>query len=179
MSRVVLLVRALGSVAAAHRPSAAEDPPPKSRLPEARAVLEKAAEWDILSLDPHEQKTKPKDEFHGWKVLGKLTVKDADTRARLLKALDKGIAEDVAQKKKEEEMGLLTRTGCFQPRHGIRATHDSKTADFLICFECKPIYVYFAGGKEVIYTTESPQDAFDDVLKKADVPLGPRLFKKK
>jgi hypothetical protein len=156
------------------------DPPPVSKLTAARAVLEKAHEWDLLSLDPRDQKTKPKDGFHGWPVLGKLTVKDAGTRARLIAALDKGIAEAEAKAKKEADMGRVSAHGCFQPRHGIRATHGGKTAEFLICFECTPIYVYFEGEKqEIHFTTDSPQDIFDGVLKEAKVPLGPRVFKKK
>ena len=151
---------------------------PKSRLDEARAVLEKAAEWDLLSLDPHDKRPRRTDGFHDWKILGRLSVKDPGTRDRLLAALGKGVAEAEAKKRGESARGLIREHGCFQPRHGIRATHAGKTADLLICFECTPVYVFIGDEMEVHFTTGSTQDTFDGVLKDAMVPLGPRLFKK-
>ena len=93
--------------------------------------------------------------------------------------MNEGIEEYSVKKKKEHEMGLLTSTGCFQPRHGVRATHDGKTADFLICFECAPIHIFVGETDEIIYSTGSPQDTFDGVLTDAGVTIGPRLLKQK
>ena len=68
------------------------------------------------------EKTDTKDTFRRWKVLGKTAVKDADARKALLAALDKGIADHAEKSRKEVEMGLLVESGCFQPRHALRAT---------------------------------------------------------
>jgi hypothetical protein len=125
-----------------------------------RAVLEKADQFELLSLNPEEPKEKPKDGFHGWQVLGKTTVKDAETRKKLVAALGKGV---------KENDGTVAR--CFNPRHGIRVTHDGKTADFVICFECFQVKA-FAGDKlQGFLVTNSPQPTFDTVLKEAKVPL--------
>ena len=125
-----------------------------------RAALEKADQFELLSLSPDEPKEKPKDGFHGWQVLGKTTVQDAETRKRLLAALEKGVADN---------KGVVAR--CFNPRHGIRVTHEGKTADFVICFECFQVKA-FAGDKPASFlVTDSPQPAFDQVLKDAKVPL--------
>ena len=108
---------------------------------DAQAVLQEAGEWDLLALDPftRKEKTDTKDTFRRWKILGKTAVKDADARKALLAALDKGIADHAEKSRKEVEMGLLVESGCFQPRHGIRATSGGKTVEVLICFECSPV----------------------------------------
>jgi hypothetical protein len=150
----------------------ADDPPVWK---DARAVLEKAAEWELLALDPNtDRKPDPKDAFRGWKILGKTTVKDADTRKALLAALDKGIADHAEKRRKELEKGLLRESGCFQPRHGLRATASGQTVEVLICFECDPVYFYFGERRGAVATDESPQGAFDKVLKDAGVSIAPR-----
>jgi hypothetical protein len=131
-------------------------------IPEApRVALEKAGQIELYSLDPSRSDEKPKDDFHGWKVLGKTTVKSADTLKTLVAALKKGVAENE---------GIVA--GCFNPRHGIRVTHDGKTVDFVICFECYQVAVYVDGKREKGFlVTRSPQPAFDKVLKDVGVPL--------
>jgi hypothetical protein len=128
---------------------------------QARTVLEKAEQIELLSLHPDRPLDKPKEDFHGWKVLGKTVVKDAETRKKLVAALARGVKEN------KGEAAL-----CFNPRHGIRATHDGKTADFVICFECFHGRVY-VGDKELkgFLTTDSPEKEFDKVLTDAKVPL--------
>jgi len=152
----------------------ADDPP---TWKDARAVLEKATEWELLALDPFERKPDPKSAFRGWKVLGKVAVKDADARKALLVALDKGIADHAEKRRKEREKGLVTESGCFQPRHGLRATAGGQTVEVLICFECAPVHFYLGERKGQVETVKSPQDAFDKVLKDAGVSVAPRLFK--
>jgi hypothetical protein len=62
-----------------------------SRIPEsARAALENADQFELLSIDPDRQQDKTKDDFHGWKVLGKTQIKETDTRTKLVAALKKG-----------------------------------------------------------------------------------------
>ena len=151
----------------------ADDPPVWK---DARAILEKATEWELLALDPFEQKPDPKNAFRGWKVQGKATVKDADARKALLVALDKGIAAHAEKRRKEREKGLVRESGCFQPRHGLRAAVGGQTVEVLICFECAPVQFYLGEQKGQVETMESPQDAFDKVLKDAGVSVAPRLF---
>ena len=140
---------------------------------DARAVLEGATEWELLALHP-DQKFKSNETFRKWPVLGTTAIKDGDTRKALLAALDKGIADEADRLRKEREKGLLTETGCFQPRHGIRATAGGKTVEVLICFECRPIYFYLGEQRGQVLTNESPQKAFDKALKDAGVSVGPR-----
>ena len=83
------------------------------------------------------------------------------TRKKLVAAFEKGI---------EDSDGTIA--ACFNPRHAMRVTHNGKTPDFVICFECVQVYVFL--GKEhmkTLLTTGSPQAAFDRVLKEAKVPL--------
>jgi hypothetical protein len=128
---------------------------------DARAALEKADEWELYSLDPTRQTDPPKDAFHGWKVLGKTTVKDADTRKKLLAALEKGA---------KDNDGIAA--ACFNPRHGVRVKAEGKTIDLVICFECFSASVYAGDERTASFlTTASPQPALDKVLTDAKVPL--------
>ena len=131
-----------------------------NKLPAAvPAVLDKADEFELYSLDP--SPSKGKDAFRGWEVLGKTTVKKGDRKA-VLEALAAGIKASNGDTAK-----------CFNPRHGIRATHDKTTVDLVICFECLQVQA-FAGDDEegeTVPVTDTPQGAFDKVLTAAKVPL--------
>jgi hypothetical protein len=159
MSSHFAVVLALVVLFAAGRAARAEDK--GNKIPDdLRALLEKADQFELLSLSPEEPKEKPKDGFHGWRVLGQTTVKDAETRNKLLAALEKGVAEN---------KGEVAR--CFNPRHGIRVTHDGKTADLVICFECLQVKAFAGDRGHDFLVTRSPQPTFDAVLKEAKVPL--------
>src|SRR5262245_42140473 len=96
----------LALAAALAAPLAAGAVDKDNKLPDdALKVLEKADSYELLSLDP--DKGGLKDGFHGWKVLGKTTVKDMKTRVRVLNALKKGVADSDGAAAK-----------CFLPRHG-------------------------------------------------------------
>src|SRR5262249_37945696 len=88
----------------------------ENKVPDdARLIVEKAEEIELLSIDPARPVEKPKTDFHGWKVLGKTVIKDAEVRKKLVAAMKKGV---------EETKGQVAI--CFNPRHGIRASHDGK-----------------------------------------------------
>jgi hypothetical protein len=126
-----------------------------------KAALAKADSWDLYSLDPEQRKDPPKVAFHDWRVLGKTTVTDADTRQRLLAALEKGARENDG-----------TVAGCFNPRHGIRVKSGDKTIDLVICFECYSAAIYAGDEKTGSFlTTRSPQPELNKVLTAAKVPL--------
>ena len=136
----------------------------KNKLPDkVKEALDKAESFDLYSLDPGRGKGDKVAEggFHGYKVLGKTTVKDADTRKKLVAALEKGIADNKGEV-----------AGCFNPRHGISVTYNGNTYDLVICFECSSGNVY-AGDKNEgnFLVTHSPQPTFNKVLTDAKVPL--------
>jgi hypothetical protein len=136
------------------------------KLPEqARAILEKATEFELYSLEPDEEEKsagKP-TRLRGWKVLGKTTVKKAEAGKDLLDALEKGVASRRARGAK-----------CFDPRHAIRAAHDGKRVDLLICFACGWVYVYYDGQEKEaaqVRIDRTFQPYFDKALRDAGVPL--------
>src|SRR5262249_36926151 len=123
-------------------------------------VLEKADSYELLSLDPGTEGVK--DGFHGWKVLGKTTVKDKKARALVLGALKKGVAERGRPWK------------CFEPRHGPRATHGGTTVELVICFECGQVVVHVGKAESKVWTSPSPEPTLDKVPKDAGVKLAPK-----
>lgn len=125
----------------------------------AKAILEQADEFELLSLTPRLLREPGKGTFHGYKILGSTQVRDAVTRERLVTALEKGIAAN------EGTIGA-----CFNPRHGIHVKKGKEYTDFVICFECLQIEIYGTGQGRAL-TMGSPQGTFNQVLKEANVPL--------
>ena len=142
----------------------------ENKIPDqAREILEKANQFELLSIGHSPSPKKPAEDFHEWPVIGKTMVEDSNTRNRLVAAFEKAVEENKGDSMK-----------CFNPRHGIRATHDGKTADFVICFECFQVMVYVAGEKEQRFLiTNSPAPVFNQTLQHANVPLAREPGKKK
>src|SRR5262249_4583016 len=121
----------------------------ENKIPDqAREILEKATQFELFSIGQSpsaKNAKKAPEDFHEWPVIGKTIVKDPDARKRLVAALEKSV---------EESNGYGMK--CFEPRHGIRATYNGTTADFLICFQCRQVVTYVVGGNEGrFYITDS------------------------
>jgi hypothetical protein len=148
---------------------------PYQKIPQnVRTALEKADQFELLSLDPasldpSRPAIKPENSFHRWEILGKTEVNDIETRKKLVAALQKGIGDHPNN----------YVVNCFNPRHGIRVTSEGKTVDLVICFECENIYIHAGNDSDekCYQTTNSPQPVFDEVLRQAGVPL-PKPAKK-
>lgn len=125
-----------------------------------RAALAGAKSLELYSLDPSRQEDVPKDNFHDWKVLGKTNIAHAEQRKQLISALQNGVAESFG-----------AAAACFNPRHGIRAVHEGKTVDLVICFECFQVQIFVGEEQDSVLLTDSPQPAFDKLLTDAGVPL--------
>lgn len=134
------------------------------KIPDAvKAVLDKATEIELYSLDWRKPEEKPKEDFQGYVILGKTTVKDEETRKKIVAALAKGA---------EESKGTVL---CFMPRHGLRAVHDGKKIDLVICVACLQTRVYIDDKKDEGYlTSASPKSMLDKILEDAKVPLAPK-----
>jgi hypothetical protein len=131
----------------------------KEALPaNVKAILDKSESIDLYSLEPEPDKGQKGDELHGWLILGKTTLKDK-SRKTVLEAVEKGIGSGKGAK-------------CFDPRHAIRAKHDGKTVDLLICFACGWVYVYERGKRTSTLTIDrKTQETLDKVLTDAKVKL--------
>jgi hypothetical protein len=152
--RTLLIVLALGPPVL----GCADIEPPYSLPPPEAATLEKGDSFELLSLEPLES---PAEEgnFHGWKVLGRVTVEE-NMRRRLVEALKKGV----------ENQGVSA--DCFQPRHGIQVQLDGKVFAIVVCFECRSAESFIDDNRgSGFYVSPSPQPVFDDVLRRAGIPL--------
>jgi hypothetical protein len=142
-----------------------------NKIPDsARVALEKAEQFELLSLDPERHQNRwPKYEFHGWRILGSMMIKDAEARNDLVTALKKSV---------EENNNMVAR--CFNPRHGIRVIYDGKTNDLVICFQCLQVLVYQCDDDEkpedflIRDSSQSAQSLFNRVLMKQKIPLAGR-----
>lgn len=134
----------------------------ENRLPgTVDTVLTQATELELLSLEPQLPSTKPRDAFHGYKVLGRTRVQEPQLKDQLLAAIRQGISESA---------GAVAV--CFNPRHGVRAISGRSVVDLVICFECLQIQPYLDGKQvDTALTTRSPQALLDQVLRSSNVPL--------
>jgi hypothetical protein len=123
-------------------------------------VLDGADEWELYSLFPDERNTELPERFGKWPVLGKTTVRDPEVLRRLRRAL-------WAATPRYES---LNGAKCFWPRHGIRASHEGRTVELAICFECQ--HIYQGDGKHSGVGREA-QPVFDAVLREARLRLAP------
>jgi hypothetical protein len=140
-----------------------------SKMPgELRVALEKATQFELLSLNPEWPEQVPPDSFHGYKILGKTTVNDAVVRKKLVTAFKKAVSESGKG-----------APGCFNPRHGIRVTYKGQMVDFVICFECIQVKAYIPDEPVKGFLVRGdPAVTFDDVLREAKLPLAEKPKKR-
>jgi hypothetical protein len=84
-------------------------------------------------------------------VPGKTAVKGAKVRAAIVISLDMAHPGERGHRR-----SLLQSAACFNPRHDIRATHEGKTVDLVICYECFSLQVFLGDTKAGALTTDSP-----------------------
>lgn len=138
---------------------------------DARAVLEQAEHFEILSLQPYPPRSdRPApaflpERFHDYRVLGRASV-PVGARWRLLEALYAGVGESPS-------LGA----GCWEPRHGIHAVRGDRTVDLLICFKCIAVRALGLRVPETERlvsrkrpTTRAPEGVFDGAMKALGLP---------
>lgn len=131
-----------------------------NKLPDvAKNILEKAGQLELLSIDPRTEKEAPKGGFHGYKVLGRTTLK-GEAQKKVVAALLKGME------------GKIDPAKCFDPRHGIAATHEGNSVELVICFECSQLYVHVTSekGAKKLLIGNGPEPLLDKILKDAGIP---------
>jgi hypothetical protein len=134
-------------------PAGAQD---RNKLPDAaKAALDNATSLEILSLQPQAKPGEDESKlFHGYPVLAKVTVM-GDDKKKVLEAIYKGIADN---------KGISAN--CFIPRHGIRASSDSRSVDLVICFECLQVEVWDGKERTRLLITASPKPVLNEFLSK-------------
>lgn len=136
----------------------------ENRLPEAayEALLNDSS-LVLFSLDPDRQNAiHGTKQFHDYLILGETVVGSDSSRQALAATLKRALAA--------WDGGY---TACFNPRHGLRATHRGNTFEFVICFECGRLYVYPSAGDSFSHEFVGEAGPFSDLLVAANVPLMP------
>lgn len=135
------------------------DEPARDRLAPALAALDGADAIELFSIEPKERPAAPGQGFHNWKVLGRTTLRGAEARRAMAAAIRRGI----------DQAGEAS--GCFEPRHGLRAGRGAESVDLVICFSCGWIEVHGPGASGWVRTTGAAKDAMNAALRGASVPL--------
>ena len=139
----------------------------------ARQILEGSPQLILFSVDPGEDFFgETKQTFHKHEILGQTIIRNPTAKAALLASFYDGFVPP-PDPRGLKQIGL----GCFNPRHGLRATRDGKTVDLLICFGCMKFQGYlndhqFATNKGI--SNSAPGKTFNRILTAAKVPLSPK-----
>jgi hypothetical protein len=123
-----------------------------------------SVEMTVYSVDPHSarQQDKSKGEwFRGYRVLGKIAIKDSSTKRKIIVGIAQGY-------KVKPERTL----DCFDPRHAVSICENGKTIDHLICFGCGYALKMTnddTGGMSTF--SNAPSEILNKVLKDAGIPI--------
>ena len=93
--------------------------------------------------------------------MGKLQIMNPKKRTSIVAALIKGIENG-------KEMAK-----CFWPRHGIKATKNGKTVEFVVCIECSQLEIHSGFRLQRKAIAPDPQAVFNKHLTDADDTLAP------
>lgn len=135
-------------------------------------VVSRAESWTVYALEPSSD---PLDHpgverFRGYAIRGQRTVEDAGLRRRLSRELNLGLSQN------GHWWTGSTVAMCFNPRHGIRATHEGRTVDVLICFECYQVKIFDSakeGERLSELTSRSPAAAFNEIFEGLGLSIAP------
>jgi hypothetical protein len=127
-----------------------------------RRIFDKSEDVTIYTVTGWEKPPGVKNTFRGYEILG---------TTRLTPAL---AGELRAAFYANSVRGALPAQ-CFSPHHGIRARHQGKTVDIVICFSCGLIRSY---DGEILnqdlnqnpFSSEG-RDAFDDIFRRAGLEV--------
>ncbi|MFO0937382.1 MAG: hypothetical protein U0798_12805 [Gemmataceae bacterium] len=132
------------------------------------AAIEKAESLTLYSIDGRDyvdrdgEKTKTDETIHGYPVVGKVEIKDAEKRKAIVAALKTGLEQ------KDTKMAK-----CFWPRHAIRTVEAGKTIDYVICFECHQLELWAGERKTVFPLSDDPKPTMNKILMDANVTIVP------
>lgn len=141
---------------------AAPDGGPRDALPDrVSALLDEAEAIEVLSIDPKDRPAGPGESFHGWKVLGRTRLADREAGRRVVASIRRGVAEADGA------------SGCFEPRHGLRASKGGEAADLVICFSCRWIEARVGASTTSVRTSDAARAALNRALRGAGVTLAP------
>lgn len=140
----------------------------------AAAELENPDSVELISIDPLPIEALPPQQrstaanLRGYRILGQTRITDPSVQRRLIRSFKWGARLNYVP--------FFMGSACFSPRHAIRVTHGQSTTDFMICFECGHVEVYRDQPKQgwKFDIIDFPESTFDEILRKADVPLAPK-----
>ena len=126
---------------------------------EAWNSLSVSGEAVLYSLEPREEQKDPERSIYGRLILGKTKL-----------------APKAADKAKAAIRGAITNWNgwvatCFEPSHALDVSFKGHIYRFVVCYTCQNLHVYRDGKLMAGTGITGTPDAFDELLRAADVPL--------
>jgi hypothetical protein len=136
------------------------NPAKENKLPpEAEQALRAPAKITLYSLEPWDLSTPRGKTLYGVKILGQ-TELDGKRSATAIAEFKAAVAN---------WDGMIAM--CFDPRHAIRVTAQGHTYDFLLCYECRQLYIYKDEGLLTSLGAAGSPKVLNDLLSAARIPL--------
>lgn len=128
-------------------------------------VLLGATSLELFALEPlHRDMTGASGDeaphFHEYRVLGSAML---STQAEAHEVL--GLVYDSVRRSD----GRVA--GCFNPRHGIRATIGEDVIDFVICFECLSMHVHEGAAQHGVLVSQDLEPEVSAIWRRAGLTL--------
>lgn len=130
-----------------------------------RAVKTRRAQIVLFSVnagDPRGYATNTARVFHGFPVLGRTEIREADEKTGLVSSLATAVEDFDA-----------VPAYCFSPRHGLRIIRGATQSDFLICFKCQNMHIYGFHGYTGCQLGAGPSGYYEQLLKKYRLAKSP------
>src|SRR5262249_40837744 len=127
-----------------------------------KVAMASAIHVELISLAP--VRVNGNDGFHGWQVLGRLSVDSPSQRDALIAVMVDSM----------ERIGIQSL--CFEPRHGITFVGEGRKTELVICFTCGNIEA-FRGGEEPavpLGCSDAAELWLDRQFEYESIPLAPK-----
>lgn len=116
--------------------------------------LDEAEVFELLVLDPQESSA-ARNTFHGWEVVGRRSIPDAETRGILVRTADRMPSTEGA-------------FACFSPRHALHIVQGESVIDLVICFECREVKAYVNGEHTLTRpVSDSGDHIYTEILRRS------------
>lgn len=127
------------------------------RLPtEATQALDQSDEMELYSLSPFRQDEPTGEQFHQWPILGSVKIASPADRQELVEGFRSTFYEP-------------NPALCFNPRHGLRITHQGNTFDFVICFECGQFHLFAGDDRQSFEIADKTPPIFNELLERNEI----------
>jgi hypothetical protein len=131
----------------------------ESLPPEAREILEKAENFEVLAESYPERQLDEGRDFEPNRIA---KISDENDKKKILEAFYRDAAEEDAP------------AVCYEPHHALRATYKGKTVEVEICFSCSRFVLKGVSGEvqgTIVRENRRSEDVFRQIIESQSIEI--------